>query len=58
MKILSNSNAGESESTCIVNSNDSVLRSVEEKERYEFNEDHFLEKINGIQDIHHNSSKI
>ena len=35
---------------------DSVLRSVEEEERYEFTGGQFLKKINGIQDMYHNNS--
>ena len=35
---------------------DSVLRSVEEEERYEFTGRNFLEKINVIQHLYHNNS--
>ena len=35
---------------------DSVLRSFEEEERYEFTGNHFLKKNNWIQDMYHSNS--
>ena len=35
---------------------DSVLRSVKEKERHEYNGGSFLKKNNGIQDMYHKNS--